>query len=273
MMAKTWTLRSRLCGLLHRLVLLLALSILGSTSNHARAGVLLDLESVPLGTSLTNGVGIFQHTSRKHRNPDAFLTTQDDNTSNGFVAAFNGASANPAGNPEAIFSGGKTHTIVLGDVPTTTDGLYRVFLFDANQNQSELDDHIDISMLQVFTSASASLTSISQLGPPNANKVYDLDSIQDYTVRVDGSVGSGGADMYFFLPQSIFTAAGATAATNVYLFYEYSNFNDGPDAWLLDKKLPYTNPNVPEPAAMALWAVGGSMGMIWSKRRKRAKSA
>ncbi|MFM7977028.1 MAG: hypothetical protein ACKO8U_18315, partial [Pirellula sp.] len=150
----------------------LALSCLVTLTPGLFAGVLLDLESVPLGTVLNNGVGRFQHTNAKHSNPDAFLTTQKDENKDGFVAAFNGASANNAGNPDAIFGGGKTHTIVLGDIPTTTDGFFRVFLFDANQNQSNSDDHIDITMLQVFTSNSNSLTSISQLGT-SATMVYD----------------------------------------------------------------------------------------------------
>ncbi len=245
----------------------LALSCLVTLTPGLFAGVLLDLESVPIGTVLNNGVGRYQHTNAKHSNPNTFLATQDDENEDGFVAAFNGASAD-AGNPEAIFGGGKTHTIILGDIPTTSDGFFRVFLFDANQVQSNTNDHIDITMLQVFTSSSNSLTSISQLGT-SATMVYDMDDFDDFTVRVDGSVGSGGADMYLYLPNSIFVAAGATSSTNVYLYYQYTNFNSGPDAWLLDKNFTYTNPElVPEPASMALWATSGLAGLVYRARRK-----
>ncbi|MFM8573272.1 MAG: hypothetical protein ACKOAU_16870, partial [Pirellula sp.] len=89
---------------------LVALTCLGMFCPGAWGGILLDLESVPLGTVLTNGVGRFQHTNSKHSSTDAFLTTQNDHDGDGYVAAFNGASANPTGNPEAIFGGGKTHT-------------------------------------------------------------------------------------------------------------------------------------------------------------------
>jgi hypothetical protein len=230
-----------------------------------KAGVLLNLEAVPIGTTLTDGVALFQHTNNKHKNPDAFLTTQKDETTDGFVAAFNGASAN-AGNPEAIFSGGKTHTIVLGDIPVTSDNAFRVFLFDANQNQSEGDDHIDITMLQIFTSTSASLTSIADL--TTASMIYDLDDSEDFTLRVDGSVGTGGADMYFFVPNGLF---GSNEATNVYLYYQYTNFNDGTEAWTLDKNSTYVNPSgeVPEPTALALWTLGGSLALVRRSRRKR----
>ncbi|MFM7518357.1 MAG: hypothetical protein ACKO3V_15580 [Pirellula sp.] len=248
----------------------LALSCLVTLTPGLFAGVLLDLESVPIGTVLNNGVGRFQHTNNKHKNPDAFLTTQDDEDDDKFVAAFNGSSAD-AGNPEAIFGGGKTHTIVLGDIPTTTDGFFWVFLFDANQNQSNSDNHIDITMLQVFTSNSNSLTSISQLGT-SATMVYDMDDFDDFTVRVDGSVGTGGADMYLYLPNSVFVAVGATSSTNVYLYYQYTYFNDGAEAWLLDKKFTYTNPEVPETASMALWATSGLVGLVYRARRKASCS-
>ena len=240
-----------------------------STAIEGQAGVLLNLEAVPIGTTLTDGVALFQHTNAKHKNPDAFLTTQGDQrkpNDDGFVAAFNGASAN-AGNPEAIFSGGKTHTIVLGDIPVTSDNAFRVFLFDANQNQSEGDDHIDITMLQLFTSTSASLTSIADL--TTANMIYDLDDSEDFTLRVDGSVGTGGADMYFFVPNGLF---GSNEATNVYLFYQYTNFNDGTEAWTLDKNSTYVNPSggeVPEPTTLALWTLGGSLALLRRSRRKR----
>ena len=101
----------------------LALSCLVTLTPGLFAGVLLDLESVPIGTVLNNGVGRYQHTNAKHSNPNTFLATQDDENEDGFVAAFNGASAD-AGNPEAIFGGGKTHTIILGDIPTTSDGFF-----------------------------------------------------------------------------------------------------------------------------------------------------
>lgn len=268
--------------------------------NRSHAGVVLNLELTSLGTVLTTNYALFQHTDTKHPKLDAFLTTQDDysgtsrgggatgggngkgngggnggggsasGTGDGIIAAFNGASAS-AGNPEAIFNGGtpdKTHTILLGDIPTTSDGLYRVFLFDANQNQSEADDHVDITMIRLFTSSSNSLTDISQLA--SQTLIYDLslDDGIDY-VRVDGSIGTGGADMYFYLPNTMFVSKGATDTTNVYLYYEYSNFNDGPEAWSLDKSSTYSNPTVPEPAAMVLWACGGLGGLFWRRRRSR----
>lgn len=252
---------------------LVALTCLGMFCPGAWGGILLDLESVPLGTVLTNGVGRFQHTNSKHSSTDAFLTTQNDHDGDGYVAAFNGASANPTGNPEAIFGGGKTHTIQLGDIPTTTDGFFRVFLFDANQNQSEVDDHVDIEMLKVYTSSLGTLTDLTQLGTSLAPQVYDMDSFKDYTLRVDGSVGTGGADMNFYLPNSVFSGPGVNNSTFIYLYYQYTNFNDGPDAWMLDRDFTYTNPEVPEPASMALWFAGGTAGLIWRNRRKRVAQA
>lgn len=230
----------------------------------------LDLTSVPIGSVLTNGVGKFQHTNAKHINPDAFLTTQYAKN-NSFVAAFNGDSEDNVGNPDAIFEGGnKTRPIILGDIPTTTDGLLRVFLLDANQVGSS--NYIDITKLQVFIRNPTSpplppLTSISQLGT-SATMVYDMDDFDDFTVRVDGSVGTGGADMNFYLPNSIFMGPGVTNATNVYLYYEYTNFNDGREAWMLDKNFIYSNPSVPEPASLVLWATSGLVGLVYRTRRK-----
>lgn len=187
-----------------------------STAMEAQAGF-LNLEAVPIGNFLTDGVALFQHTNNKHKNPDAFSTTQND----------------------------------------------------ANQNQSEGADHIDITMLQLFTSTSASLTSIADL--TTANMIYDLDKPNnDFTLRVDGSVGTGGADMYFFVPNGLF---GSNEAINVYLFYQYTNFNDGTEAWTLDKNSTYVNPSgggeVPEPTTLALWTLGGSLALLRRSRRKR----
>lgn len=122
------------------------------------------------------------------------------------------------------------------------------------------------STAQVFTSTSASLTSIADL--TTANMIYDLDDSEDFTLRVDGSVGTGGADMYFFVPNGLF---GSNEATNVYLFYQYTNFNDGTEAWTLDKNSTYVNPSgeVPEPTTLALWTLGGSLALLRRSRRKR----
>lgn len=194
----------------------------------------------------------------------------------GVIAAFNGSAADP-GNPEAIFNGGtpaKTHTILLSDIPLTIDSYYRVFLFDANQNQSEFEDHVDITMIRVFTSSDPNLVDIGQLS--SQNLIYDLFATDDINyVRIDGSVGTGGADMYFFLPNSLFTFPDISVTNpNVYLYYEYRNFNDGADAWSLDVSSTYVNPTTtPEPATMALWSVGAGAGIFLRSRRKRKLSA
>ncbi|MFM8215291.1 MAG: PEP-CTERM sorting domain-containing protein, partial [Pirellula sp.] len=75
-----------------------------------------------------------------------------------------------------------------------------------------------------------------------------------------------------YIPNSVFVAAGATSSTNVYLYYQYTNFNDGAEAWLLDKNFTYTNPEVPEPASMALWATSGLVGLVYRARRKASCS-
>ncbi|MEK0424924.1 MAG: hypothetical protein RJB11_1015 [Planctomycetota bacterium] len=192
----------------------------------------------------------------------------------GTIAAFNGDYASP-GNPEAIFNGStppKTHTIRLGDIPLTTDGKYRVILFDANQNQPADQDHVDIRLIRLFTSTTTPpLIDISQL--TGQTLVYDslaYDNIEYITVA--GNTGTGGADMYFYVPNALFTNQGSTDTSYIYLYFEYTNFNDGPDTWSLDKNFTYTNPaHTPEPAAMALWATGGALGIVYRTRRKRAK--
>jgi len=78
--------------------------------------------------------------------------------------------------------------------------------------------------------------------------------------------------MYMYLPNSIFVAAGATSSTNVYLYYQYTNFNDGAEAWLLDKDFTYSNPEVPEPASLVLWATSGLVGLVYRTRRKASCS-
>ena len=235
-------------------------------TSQARAAI--SLADYPLGTVVSVGDALFQHTDTKHTNPDAFLTTQDDHSNplDGIVAAFNG-SAVSTGNPEAIFSGGKTHTILVSDIPTTTDDIYRVFLFDGNQDKSGSDTYIDIMSLKVYISMDANLDELTGLA--SLTPIYDLDALGDVTLRVDGNVGSGGADMFFYLPDYLF---GTDEAKNVYLSYAYTNFNDGPDAWLLDKDFTYTNP-VPEPATFAIWSVVGLFGLgVGWKRQRHSKA-
>ena len=301
MVLKTWI------GRLQISCLAMTASVM-SPMAHSHAGIILNLEVTALGQVLSAGgplSALYQHTDTKHAKRDEFLTTQDDHAGtgsggatgggngatgggngggngggggstlgNGVIAAFNGDAASP-GNPEAIFTGGtpnKTHTIRLVDIPLTTDGKYRVFLFDANQNQSENDDHVDIQWIQLFTSTTTPpLIDISQL--TGQTLVYDslaYDNIE--YIRIDGNTGTGGADMYFYVPNALFTTKGSTDTSYIYLYFGYTNFNDGADTWMLDKDFTYTNPElVPEPTTLALWATGGALGLVYRTRRKRAK--
>lgn len=162
------------------------------------------------------------------------------------------------------------------------------FLLDINQQASS--PFLSLDMFRIYVSPTATYNTLALLDA-NATKLYDMDTVggPDNWIKLNYGLnpGSGGGDMYAYLPSSLFAAH-----TSKYL-YLYSKFgvqgadesaslmaglelmgdidysaNDGVEEWAR-VDAPGTPPGtIPEPATMLLLG-GGLLGGAMVRRRKR----
>ena len=175
------------------------------------------------------------------------------------------------GTPEFETKGGKwTHAITLGDVPTVELGgiVFMEFLLDINQDKSVDPSYLSLDTIEIYLNNTADIEMYSLLGTP----VYNLDSGGDNWILLDYALnaGSGGGDIFAYIPESAF--AGASASDFLYLYSEFGGSgnelypiagnvaNAGFEEWAVQTIA------IPLPGAVLLGILG--LGAVGIKLRK-----
>jgi len=166
---------------------------------------------------------------------------------------------NNEASPESPFvDTSKTSSLTLDAVPIVNYGgtFCREFLLDNNQESGGISKSlIQLTQLEIYTVDNNpninDLTTLRATG----TLAYSLDDAADNgTVDIDADPpGSGKADMFLYVPDSYFTVFSDETTTNVYLYCEFQNNNDGFEEWavrLADN--PGGGDPVPEPASLGL---------------------
>ena len=192
--------------------------------------------------------------------------------------------------PESPFvDTSKTGSLTLAEVPLVTigDEPYREFLLDNNQESGGLDKSlIRLTQLEIYTVDNnpgidllATLRNVGSLA-------YSLDTAgRDGTVDINADPpGSGKADMFLYVPDFSFTVFGNEGATNVYVYCEFENNNDGFEEWAVlmpghvndDLPIPGAGggpiPTSPAEAAVPEPSALGLTGLVLLGLRRRRRS-
>jgi len=196
-----------------------------------------------------------------------------------------------------------TNAITLGQLSATVSGgiSYYTFALDVHENNSGADRYISLDEVRVYVGGSATVNLNAAPPPDSSNSsfgsmVYRMDAGADSTVALLStlSAGSGHSDMYLLIPTTDF--AGHASTEQVIL---YSHFGDlgvltgtppNPVGTNTSLALPDGNYDTtatheewsyqtlpgpgqvtlptPEPASMAVWALGLALCGGWGLRRR-----
>jgi hypothetical protein len=258
-----------------RLVVIALAAALLSTASPAQAGYLNLTTSGATGTfndaiftqgATLSGTGVFPAFVQIGGNDpvtQAYNTTENNVNNNGSSNTFN-------------------HEIRVSDLATKTVGTttYYMFLLDVNESNAKAGDkYISLDALQVITSTTANQNSTPL---PSGTTRYDMGAGNGVLLNFELEPGSGRADMELLIPVANF--AGALSTDFVYLYSkfgvlgeqsagnsfgappgDYGN-SDGFEEWAITTAL--APPEVPAPASLVLFAIGGGCCFGVYRRRK-----
>ena len=260
-----------------------AVLMLAAASGAHAGAFTVDLVNNPISG---DGAVIFQSTTYGTSGTgviDPFLALGAANTD--AVWGYN----NDAAAPESPFvDTSKTRSFTLAEVPVVSiaDTSYREFLLDNNQESGGLDKSlIRLTQLEIYTVGSnPDINSLAALRAAGS-LAYSLDTAgRDGTVDINADPpGSGKADMFLYVPDFSFAVHGDESATNVYVYCEFENNNDGFEEWAVlmpghvnddvpipgaggPARTPQTEAAVPEPPALGL---AGTL-LLGLRRRRRS---
>jgi len=197
-----------------------------------------------------------------------------------------------------------TDPLGIAEVPLflVNGTVYRQFLLDINQDNGQPGDNLlSLNQIQIFLTngdpTGASPTTLTTTGTPTLTGLSGVSSTEIFRLSNESTApsnevrlnfnlnpGSGGGDMYLYIPNSLFTQAIAAAAlnainlTNVVLFSSFGQpptsglgSNDGLEEWAVNSggtPGPDAQQIVPEPASILL--LGTGLGLVARRvRRKR----
>lgn len=183
-------------------------------------------------------------------------------------------------------TGAWTHAIQLGNIPLING--YRQFSLDINESSGGTNPLLSLDQIQLFVTSNVNLTGYSSGTFAGATMVYDMDApfgnpTPNNWVKLDYSLsgsGSGRADMLMYVPDSYFTAGGATTSSYIVLYSKMGTVfggDGGLDAsagfeeWSINN-ISVTNQQKPTsvvPVPAAAWLLGsGLIGLAAIARRK-----
>jgi hypothetical protein len=131
-----------------------------------------------------------------------------------------------------------TRSLQLSELPTVTIGnvVYREILLGANQKSSQ--PFLSLDELRLYAGTSPNLTgydptaAVPTLG--GLSPIYDMGAGNWVKIDTRLSHGNGSGDVFLFVPDSLFTGAGAGSNPYVYLYSKFGvNFasNGGFEQW------------------------------------------
>jgi hypothetical protein len=234
--------------------------------------VVVDLTSA-LGNSGTINGGIYTNTGVQAAGSGVLDSFVRVSSNNGYVRGYNTSARGVAydENTSPTF----THDLALSAVPVVNIGgvNYREFVLDINQQGSAPLE--TLSNVQIRTGAASGSGAAPAWGSTVGNLIYQMNpgtwdgtGSNPYTNRVELNYnlnpGSGAADMFLYVPDSLFTGA-----SFVYLYSEFgapNPNNDGYEEWAV--RTP--GPAVPLPtAAWAGLSCLAGVGALGAIRRRR----
>lgn len=248
-------------------------AVLGYTSA-ARASTIIDLTTE--GSSGTSNGALYVWTDFSATGSgviDAFLRVQNRGTEQGYNHSL-GHNV-----PWDTKPGIHTHDIQMEDlvVRNITGTDYYEFLLDINESASHDNALLSLDNIQIYTRPDPITSpdeSFSHLGQLRYNN--DAGANGDTTVLLNYNLnpGSGGGDMFFYVPVSFFT--GTLDSDYVYFYSLFGNMREsdaGFEEWAMLQNVTEGGggnqpPVVPEPGTMLLFGTG----LMVAARRLRARA-
>ena len=181
-----------------------------------------------------------------------------------------------------------THAIQLSSIPLING--YRQFTLDINESLGKTNSLLSLDQLQLFVTSNANLTGYAGGTFAGATKVYDMDlpagaPTSNNWVKLDNATsgsGSGRADMLMYIPDSYFTAGGATPSSYIVMYSQFGTIfgsdgglsaSAGFEEWSINRITAVGTPTplpltaVPVPAAA--WLLGsGLIGLIGLAKKR-----
>jgi hypothetical protein len=165
---------------------------------------------------------------------DTFLRVQADGTEQGYNTS---GTPVPFDDKQGMF----THDVTFAELQTTTVTIsgtsYFKLLLDINQSGNGNNTFLSLDQLQFYTSPTGgqTTTTVSSLGTLR----YSFSPGDRVDLDASRNPGSGGGDMFAYIPTSAF--AGANSTDFVYLFSHFGTTyesNDGFEEWALVAAIP-----------------------------------
>jgi len=177
--------------------------------------VILDMDlQESLGPVAQTGFAIFRQsafeTSSGTGQVQPFLKTNTNDTE---FNAFNTSGDKPA----TVTSNDFTRDLPLSWVPTVSinNVVYREFRLDLNEPNNGVDNLLSLDRFELWVSPQDEIGELGNTGTPNfansgASKRYEFPTNVTTWMRMDATLssGSGGGDVFFYIPESAFGADG-----------------------------------------------------------------
>lgn len=205
-----------------------------------------------------SGTGQFRQLFRMSDNND------QDTTEHGY---------NRGGTMDSQTPNGFDPLLRVQDLVETTEGGFYTFALDANESNGGGNNYLSIDMFSIYVGG---VTDPAPLPTAEANlgqlgtRVYTFSTNDTVLLDANTGSGSGTADMFVFIPKSLFSGFGPTSY--VYVFASHGGYSapgfdtaSGFEEWASIKIAQPTY--VPEPGSFGIAALSGILALTVRRRR------